>query len=85
MDSQWLPLINGQKHQISAYPDELLVWVIREKVGLTMIKFGCGIETCGACTVLVDGEATQSCITNDAEVLGKKVVTREPLPEKHLL
>jgi isoquinoline 1-oxidoreductase alpha subunit len=77
--------INGKNHLLSADPDELLVWVIREKVGLTMTKFGCGIEMCGACTVFVDGEATRSCITKVSEVLDKKIVTKEGQSEKHQL
>lgn len=77
--------INGKNHLLSANPDELLVWVIREKVGLTMTKFGCGIEMCGACTVFIDREATRSCITKVSEVLGKKIVTREGQPEEQQL
>ena len=77
--------INGKNHQVEAEPNELLVWVIREKIGLTETKFGCGTDMCGACNVLVDGEVTRSCITNLADVTGKKVVTKEGLPEDHPL
>ena len=77
--------INGKNHQVAAEPGELLVWVIREKVGLTGTKFGCGTEMCGACRVVVDGEVTLSCITDVAEVIGKKIVTLEGLPEDHPL
>lgn len=62
-----------------------MVWVLREKIGLTETKFGCGVEMCGACHVLVDDEITQSCTTNLSEVTGKKVVTKEGLPENHSL
>ncbi len=77
--------INGKKHQVEAEPNELLVWVIREKIGLTATKFGCGIEMCGACKVLIDGEITRSCVTNLSEVAGKKIFTKEGLPEEHPL
>lgn len=77
--------INGDDYQVRADPNELLVWVINEKIGLTCTKFGCGIEVCGACTVLIDGEATRSCITDVSEVIGKKIITREGLPEDHPL
>ncbi len=77
--------VNGDDYQVRADPDELLVWVINEKIGLTSTKFGCGIEMCGACTVLIDGESTRSCITNVSEVIGKTIVTREGLPEDHPL
>lgn len=77
--------INGKNVQVAAEPDELLVWVIREKVGLTKTKFGCGIEMCGACRVLVDGEVRRSCIIDVAEVVGKKIVTLEGLPDNHPL
>jgi len=77
--------INGDDYQVRADPNELLVWVINEKIGLTCTKFGCGIEMCGACTVLIDGESTRSCITNVSEVIGKTIVTREGLPEDHPL
>ena len=73
--------INGDDYQVRADPNELLVWVINEKIGLTCTKFGCGIEMCGACTVLIDGEATRSCITDVSEFIGKKIITREGLPE----
>ncbi|MBT8332885.1 MAG: 2Fe-2S iron-sulfur cluster binding domain-containing protein [Desulfobacterales bacterium] len=77
--------INGENHQVAAEPGELLVWVIREKVGLTGTKFGCGIEMCGACRLLIDGEVKRSCMIDVAEVMGKKIVTLEGLPEDHPL
>lgn len=77
--------VNGQQHTVEAEPNELLVWVLREKIGLTETKFGCGIEMCGACNVLIDGVVTHSCITKLSEVSDKKIVTREELPEDHLL
>ena len=73
--------VNGKSLQVEASPDEPLLWVIREKLGLTGTKFGCGESLCGACTVLVDGVATRSCVTDLSEVVGKKIVTIEGLPE----
>ena len=75
--------VNGKSLQVEASPDEPLLWVIREKLGLTGTKFGCGESLCGACTVLVDGVATRSCVTDLSEVVGKKIVTIEGLPEDH--
>jgi isoquinoline 1-oxidoreductase alpha subunit len=77
--------INGDDYQVRADPDELLVWVINEKIGLTSTKFGCGIEMCSACPVLIYGEAARSCITDVSQVIGKKIVTREGFPEDHPL
>lgn len=77
--------VNGNDVEVDAKPDELLVWVINEKVGLTSTKFGCGIETCGACKVLVDGETTRSCVVDVGEVIGKKITTKEGVPDNHPL
>ena len=55
--------INGQDHEIDVDPQMPLLWAIREKAGLTGTKFGCGIAQCGACTVIVDGNAVRSCNT----------------------
>ncbi len=54
--------INGQVHEIDVDPDMPLLWAIRDVVGLTGTKFGCGIGACGACTVHIDGAATRSCL-----------------------
>ena len=77
--------VNGKNYQVSAEPDELLVWVVHEKIGLTRTRFGCGIEMCGACSLLVDGEVTRSCTVHVSEVIGKKLVTKEGLPSDHPL
>lgn len=75
--------VNGRDFQVEADPKELLVWVIHEKIGLKSIKYGCGVEMCGACRVLVDGKGIFSCKTRVAGVLGKKIVTgKELLGEK---
>ena len=74
--------VNGKNHEVDVASDVPLLWVIREKLGLTGTKFGCGMSLCGACTVLVDGEATRSCVTPVSDVVGKKIVTIEGL-DKH--
>ena len=71
--------INGRDVEVDAPPDEPLLWVIRELVGLTGTKFGCGIGACGACTVHVDGEAVRSCTYPAALLSGKRVTTVEGL------
>jgi isoquinoline 1-oxidoreductase alpha subunit len=71
--------INGQAHNIDVDPDTPLLWVIREQVGLTGTKYGCGIAQCGACTVHVNGEATRSCVTPVGTVEGKQITTIEGL------
>ncbi len=75
--------VNGKKYDVDASPDTPLLWVIREQIGLTGTKYGCGIALCGACTVHIDGEARRSCQTPVREAQGKKIVTIEGLPENH--
>ena len=75
--------VNGRNHQVEVESDVPLLWVIREKLGLTGTKFGCGMSLCGACTVLVAGQATRSCVTPVSEVVDKKIVTIEGLSETH--
>jgi len=69
--------INGQDHTIDADPQMPLLWAIREKAGLSGTKFGCGIAQCGACTVIVDGNAVRSCNTPLASAVGKAIRTIE--------
>lgn len=69
--------INGETHTIDAPPDMPLLWVLRDIVGLTGTKFGCGIAQCGACTVHLDGEATRSCVLPVAALEGRKITTIE--------
>jgi isoquinoline 1-oxidoreductase alpha subunit len=72
--------VNGVVHQVNvANPDMPLLWVLRDVIGLTGTKYGCGIEVCGACTVLVDGEAQRSCQINASSVVGSKITTVEGL------
>ncbi len=77
--------VNGKDFEIEAEPDELLVWVIHEKVGLTKTRFGCGIQMCGSCKVLIDGEISFTCNKKVKDVVGKKITTREALPADHPL
>src|SRR5262249_11048612 len=71
--------INGRTHDIDADADTPLLWVLREWVGLTGTKYGCGIAQCGACTVHLDGVATRSCVTPMSLAAGKQVTTIEGL------
>src|SRR6185437_15882900 len=71
--------VNGQDHDIDVDPDMPLLWAIRENVGLTGTKYGCGIAQCGACTVHVDGVATRSCSLPVSAAAGKKIRTIEGL------
>ena len=72
--------INGNVHQVDAEPDTPLLWVLREQVGLTGTKYGCGVAQCGACTVHVDGAATRSCsLPISAITPEQKIVTIEGL------
>jgi len=71
--------VNGQPRSVDVDPEMPLLWVLRDVLGLTGTKYGCGIAECGACTVHVEGEATRSCVTTVGEVAGKKVTTIEGL------
>ncbi len=71
--------INGQTYQATSDPDTPLLWVLRAELRLTGTKYGCGIAQCGACTVLVDGQATRSCSIAASAVAGKTITTIEGL------
>ncbi|MGA2127972.1 MAG: (2Fe-2S)-binding protein [Xanthobacteraceae bacterium] len=71
--------INGVDYDVDADPDTPLLWVIREWVGLTGTKYGCGIGQCGACTLHVDGIARRSCVLQVVDVAGKQITTIEGL------
>jgi isoquinoline 1-oxidoreductase alpha subunit len=71
--------INGRQVTVDADPQTPLLWAIRDEIGLTGTKFGCGIGMCGACTVHIDGQATRSCITAVGDIAGLKVTTIEGL------
>jgi isoquinoline 1-oxidoreductase subunit alpha len=72
-------ILNGKPTSVDVSPDMPLLWVLRDTLGLTGTKFGCGMALCGCCTVHLDGEATRSCMTRIAEVAGKRVTTIEGL------
>ncbi|CAJ0851477.1 nicotinate dehydrogenase subunit A [freshwater sediment metagenome] len=78
-------LVNGQNIDVDVEPDTPLLWAIRENLGLTGTKYGCGIGACGACTVLLDGAAVRACAVTVADAAGRKVTTIEGLAEKGLL
>jgi isoquinoline 1-oxidoreductase alpha subunit len=69
--------VNGQPVTVEAEADTPLLWVLREELGLTGTKFGCGMALCGACTVHLDGQAVRSCSTPLADAAGKRVTTIE--------
>ena len=73
--------INGQPRQIDVPADMPLLWVLRDVIGLTGTKFGCGIAACGACTVHLDGQPIRSCVTPVSAAIGKKVTTIEAIGE----
>jgi isoquinoline 1-oxidoreductase alpha subunit len=72
-------LINGKQQEVDVEADTPLLWVLRDHVGLTGTKYGCGIAVCGACTVLVDGQPVRSCVTPVSSVSGKHITTIEGL------
>jgi isoquinoline 1-oxidoreductase subunit alpha len=77
--------INGKAHDVDVDPNTPLLWVIREQVGLTGTKYGCGIAQCGACTVHVNGAAMRSCMLPVGTMVGQKITTIEGLaPAKTL-
>lgn len=71
--------LNGQPRQLEIEADVPLLWVLREELGMTGTKFGCGMGLCGACTVHVDGAATRSCMTPAGQVAGRSITTIEGL------
>jgi len=71
--------INGQEHDLDVPGDMPLLWALRDVVGLTGTKFGCGVALCGACTVHLDGRPIRSCITPIASAVGKSVTTIEAI------
>ena len=73
--------VNGSVRRIDAEPDRSLLSVLRDDLGLTGAKYGCGEGRCGACTVLVDGQAARSCLTRVGAVAGKAVTTIEGLED----
>ena len=77
--------VNGRSYDIDADPNTPLLWALREQVGLTGTKYGCGIAQCGACTVHVDGVAVRSCSLPVSEAEGKQITTIEGLGQNGVL
>jgi isoquinoline 1-oxidoreductase alpha subunit len=74
-------IVNGSKHEVEIEPDTPLLWVLRDELGMTGTKYGCGVAQCGACTVLVDGQATRSCVTSVESVSGARIMTIEAIED----
>src|SRR5215831_7318702 len=77
--------VNGRPYRLDIEPETPLLWVIRDEIGLTGTKFGCGAALCGACTVHVNGDAVRSCAYAIASVQGAEVTTIEGLRGRHKL
>ena len=75
-------MINGRQRTVDVDPSKPLLWVIRENLGLTGTKFGCGIAQCGACTVQVNGEPIRSCVTPVSSIEGRTITTIEGLSKE---
>jgi isoquinoline 1-oxidoreductase alpha subunit len=73
--------VNGSRHQVDVEPDTPLLWVLRDTLGMTGTKYGCGVAQCGACTVLIDGQATRSCVTPVDSVAGMTITTIEAIEQ----
>jgi len=71
--------VNGSERKVNVAPDTPMLWVLRDTLAMTGTKFGCGAGLCGACTVLVDGEARRSCQTLVSQAVGKQITTIEGL------
>lgn len=71
--------VNGKNYRVKEDPDTPLLWVLRDTLGLTGTKYGCGISACGACTVHLDGKAVRSCVTPISQAAGKRITTIEGL------
>jgi aerobic-type carbon monoxide dehydrogenase small subunit (CoxS/CutS family) len=72
-------MVNGKKHSVDVTPEMPLLWVLRDVIGLTGAKYGCGMALCGACTVHLDGEAVRACVLPVSAAVGKNVLTIEGL------
>ena len=77
--------VNGRRHEVDVEDDAPLLWVLRDELGLTGTKFGCGMAQCGACTVHVNGDPVRSCVTPIAALAGAKIATIESLGGTHPL
>ncbi len=75
--------VNGEPHNVDVSKDTPLLWVLRDTIGLTGTKYGCGVAQCGACVVHLNGEAVRSCVTKVSRAEGQKVVTIEGLSKNN--
>jgi isoquinoline 1-oxidoreductase alpha subunit len=71
--------VNGKPYDVDVPPDMPMLWVLRDVIGLTGTKFGCGIAACGACTIHLDGQAIRSCVTPVSAIAGKSITTIEAI------
>src|SRR5262245_66418846 len=76
-DMAFTLLVNGVQYSVDAEPETPLLWVLRDSIGLTGTKYGCGIGECGACTVLLDGFAVRSCVMQASRAASRKISTLE--------
>lgn len=74
--------INGTRHEVEVAPGTPLLWVLRDRLGMTGTKYGCGVAQCGACTVHIDGQPTRSCVLPAESVAGKQITTIEGVEGK---
>ncbi|MFK8250908.1 (2Fe-2S)-binding protein [Ancylobacter terrae] len=70
-------IVNGLRHQVDVVPEMPLLWVLRDELGITSVKYGCGIAQCGVCTVQIDGAAVRSCQARIGDVAGSAITTIE--------
>ena len=75
--------VNGMKKSVDVDPDTPLLWALRDNLGLTSVKYTCGVAECGMCTVLIDGEAQRSCVVNVEDIQESEITTIEGLPDNH--
>jgi isoquinoline 1-oxidoreductase alpha subunit len=71
--------VNQKKYEVDVDPNTPLLWVLRDELGLTGTKYGCGVAQCGACTIHLNGEAVRSCVTKVSRAAGQKITTIEGL------
>ncbi len=76
-------IVNGMEKKVDATPETPLLWVLRDNLGITSVKYTCGIAECGMCTVLINGEARRSCVVSMEDVEGSDITTIEGLPDDH--
>jgi isoquinoline 1-oxidoreductase alpha subunit len=75
--------VNGKKKQVDAAPETPLLWVLRDNLGITSVKYACGVAECGMCTVLINGVARRSCVVSVEEARESSITTIEGLPDNH--